>query len=538
VTRLFRSLFRRLTGPTGRRLIVLLVVVCLWIGWVYAPTWPIVTWRRPEGKPIQQVLLSPNGSCFLALEYIHSWHLLSLADGRELAASDDPTCDWLDSRFGPDGSWLAMQDPSGVISLRDTADGRTRLELLPPGGRSPDRASAMRRSFAISPDGRVLAVQRDDGWPKVLQLWDVATGRALGTVDRAGQPFVFAPDGRTLAAVHFGEEGDPIKLKLWDVASGRELARFGDIAFARPGAVAFSPDGRRLAAGLRLAGGIPGPRPKDVTIWDRPADKVAVTLPVEAPTYQVPFWFDHAGLEFGPDGRFLVARTRGTGLFWDLAADPPRCRDDLLADTRRSPGPGAPDYPTPVAYPYPLFTKDGMRFLVPGPEPHTFVIYDAAALTPLATVGPGPSGPAGRIGEWSNAPVLSADGRRLAIGANTYFTPMTRVEAWLTQMLGRPVFFPGRHGEVRLYDLATGADAGRLPADGRVLGFAPDGRTLWTYAEKPGAAFNQPVLEVCQWAVPTGRPPAWLFTVTGVGLLLIAADWRRGRRHISLEALP
>src|SRR5262249_15012581 len=153
---------------------------------------------------------------------------------------------------------------------------------------------------------------------------------------------------------------------------------------------------------------------------------------------------------------------------------------------RRSRQPGVPDDPTPVAWLYPLFTKDGTRFLVPGPEPHTYVIHDAATLAPLATVGPGPSGPANAIGMWSNRPVLSPDSRRLAIGANTYSTPMTRIEAWLTQWLGRPVFFPGRRGDVRLYDLATRADAGRLPADGRVLGFAPDGRTLWTYAEKPG----------------------------------------------------
>src|SRR5262245_27136697 len=342
VTRQIRSLLLRLSGPIGRRLVGLLLVVSLWIGWVYAPTWPIVTWRRPAGKPIQQVLLSPNGSCFLALEHVmlgvsgpgfDSWRLWSTADGRELAASNHPTGDWFDSGFAPDGSWLATQDKSGAITLRDTADGRTRIEFLPPGGRSPDRASTMRRSFAVSPDGRVLAAERDNGWPRVVQLWDVATGRALATLDRAGQPFVFAPDGRTLAAGHLGEEGDPIKLKLWDVASGRELARFGDAAFARPGGMAFSPDGRRLAAGLRWAGGIPGPRPKDVTIWDLPAGKVAVTLPIEAPTYEVPFWSDQPGLEFSPDGRFLVARTAGTVLFWDLAADPPRCRDDLLSDT-------------------------------------------------------------------------------------------------------------------------------------------------------------------------------------------------------------
>jgi len=33
------------------------------------------------------------------------------------------------------------------------------------------------------------------------------------------------------------------------------------------------------------------------------------------------------------------------------------------------------------------------------------------------------------------------------------------------------------------------------------------------------------------WDVNPGGPPAWLFAVTAAGLLLVVADWRRGRKH-------
>jgi hypothetical protein len=47
------------------------------------------------------------------------------------------------------------------------------------------------------------------------------------------------------------------------------------------------------------------------------------------------------------------------------------------------------------------------------------------------------------------------------------------------------------------------------------------------------------MLEVQQWAVPTGWPPAWLFAVTVVALLLIAADWRRAwQRRVAARVIP
>jgi RNA polymerase sigma factor (sigma-70 family) len=100
-------------------------------------------------------------------------------------------------------------------------------------------------SVAISPDGRVVASSRRNGGP--IYLWDAATGRELRRVGDDALlkgAVAFSPDGKLLAAPIFHTW-----LGFWDVASGREVRRItvprglGAIS----GCVAFSPDGRSVA---------------------------------------------------------------------------------------------------------------------------------------------------------------------------------------------------------------------------------------------------------------------------------------------------
>src|SRR5205823_13149449 len=74
----------------------------------------------------------------------------------------------------------------------------------------------------------------------------------------------YSPDGRRLASAS-GEYGRPGEVKVWDAATGRELPCLrGHKDFVS--CVAFSPDGRRLAA---ANGGVY--TPGEIKIWD-PAD--------------------------------------------------------------------------------------------------------------------------------------------------------------------------------------------------------------------------------------------------------------------------
>jgi WD40 repeat protein len=79
-------------------------------------------------------------------------------------------------------------------------------------------------------------------------LWDVASGRELRTFTGPGRGLVdavaFTPDGQRLASVGCWERG----VFLWDVATGKEVSPFPR-HYGEVKAVAFAPDGKLLATG-------------------------------------------------------------------------------------------------------------------------------------------------------------------------------------------------------------------------------------------------------------------------------------------------
>ena len=205
--------------------------------------------------------------------------------------------------MSPDGSRLFIsrnRDSSNwsEFSLLDAATGEE-LAVL-----EGDQQRGL--SAAFSPNSARLVTS--DG--KTTRLWDAATGRELAVLEGSpGQDgdFAFSRDGSRLATTGGG-------IRLWDVATGKELAVLeGDGG----GAIAFSPDGTRLAT-LR------GPT---IRLWDAPTGEALAVSEQRAST---PPKFGSEMLLFSPDGsRLATFDGTKTRLYALEGRDAPAIRERL-----------------------------------------------------------------------------------------------------------------------------------------------------------------------------------------------------------------
>jgi serine/threonine protein kinase/WD40 repeat protein len=240
------------------------------------------------GGEVKSLAFSPDGRTLATSALggvVTVWDVGSRS--RLLHESDEDITGWVSLDISPDGRTLAITTPSGVrlvdvatgAGLREigtgvadptfSADGTmiatargyeggadvwdvatgapiVTVDALP-GGEQADW------TVALSPDGRTLAV---GGWPRLVRLVDVRTGKLLHELDFAGTGALdleFTPDGRTLAISGFESVAS-----LWDVATGTQIGpRL--TAGSRRTMLDVSPDGRRL---LLVAGNGEG------AIWD------------------------------------------------------------------------------------------------------------------------------------------------------------------------------------------------------------------------------------------------------------------------------
>ncbi|HWE35301.1 MAG TPA: WD40 repeat domain-containing protein [Isosphaeraceae bacterium] len=202
--------------------------------------------------------------------------------------------------FSTDGKLLAAAIGK-EFAIWEAGDGSRRRTIREPG-------TELVGSVAFSPDGAVLATGRAKPLDETGRLWRASDGGLLRQykADRLHVTTVaFDPRGDLLATSGYGNG-----IRLWHWADGSPLRVVGDDVQVRF-ALAFSPDGRRLAAAAV--------RPHSVRVWGVDDGRPLLTL--EGHTDFV------NDVAFSPDGLTLASCSS------DGTAQLHRARDGSLLRT-------------------------------------------------------------------------------------------------------------------------------------------------------------------------------------------------------------
>jgi RNA polymerase sigma factor (sigma-70 family) len=179
---------------------------------------------------------------------------------------------------------------------------------------------------AFSPDGKLIVAQvREAGFnaTSAVKVWDAKTGEPRKTLfeGRVVHGVAFSPDGKSVATSI--TKFDPAKNKpgdvrdafscevlTWNVETGKQTATLTGSGAHAIYHLAYSPDGKYIAAGGGLVDPNSVPAGGDVTVWDAETGKV--------------LWAnqDHKGavrrLAFSADSKLLVTPgDDGTVRVWD-----------------------------------------------------------------------------------------------------------------------------------------------------------------------------------------------------------------------------
>jgi WD40 repeat protein len=213
----------------------------------------------------------------------------------------------------------------GEIAIRTVPDGNVLISIDPildRGQKAAFRPDVF--AMAFSPDGKrlatagsIAAVGGPHGLPGgIVIVWDAQTGKIVhksNKLSTAASSVAWSKDGKRLAAGTNGAGGElpeAGEVRVWDAETGKAMHKFAvkpsveQGEWASAGDVAFAPDGNRVAAPVTAgsrsapAGLLIGDTGASVRVWDLTTGKA--TQPVKGLKASV------GRVAFSPDGKRLA----------------------------------------------------------------------------------------------------------------------------------------------------------------------------------------------------------------------------------------
>ena len=254
--------------------------------WRVGRNTPLGTDHASAASPVialsfnRTTLLSASGTHVRLFDFATSHIKVIRFRGAVLAAALDPTA-----------QLFAVATRSGKATIASIVSARTGQVVA----RLPEHGII--RSFAFSPDGRLLA---GGSYDRTARIWDVRSGRLLHVLPHHGYVLAerFSPDGRSL--VTSSQDGAAY---VWDVATGQREFLLVD-ATGAVNAAAFGPDGTEVATAS--ADGV-------ARIYNSENGKLLASLAGHHDAV--------TSIDFDPSGRTIVTGSRdGTARLWDATS--------------------------------------------------------------------------------------------------------------------------------------------------------------------------------------------------------------------------
>jgi WD40 repeat protein len=463
----------------------------------------IGTTRLQLEREIQAIAVSPDGKRVAATSdaTLGVWEI---ADGREVyrQAVTGPNSGML--TFLPDGKTLACVE-QGVVQLVDAMTGDRRHVV----GNETDGAN---RVVALQAINAIVHVGSETNQVGTIERWDITRGLRAdtwlfqaeptlreGSVANYSVDFCLARDGKLLATLESSRVSKKQLVRLHDAITGAERGRW-PVDSARAGCLAFSPDGRLLAAAGDTA----------VIIWETATGKERTRWKLARGMSTGRF-----ALAFAPDGASVLA-TEATALVHFDVRDGKRLHDYT-------------DAGGPIA-----FADNGRTVIAQGPIGALRIIDIASGKdrVPLPRTG--------------TAVALAPDGRRVAwadrgaivlgdIPTGKELSRWPAHERFVGPLAfsrdGSLLASAGTDMRIRVWDMPDGRERQALVRTTVTgLAFAPDGRRLVSTGNG----------DLCLWDVVTGkRLGVWYgrgdTPVMSADLRTLAIPDRQGRRLRLIE---